>query len=1149
MRQGYFHITIFLLVFWLPTKAQLVGGEAFLKGNYIEVGISTCGSYGTSGDVPASGGYHSRNGFNNGMGFVADIGKDGFNVGNPNFCGDYFLPGAPVEGWGIEINGQNYINTNTSIITGGICSSFDIPGTIISYDTIDTFTLCAIWMGRVNGMDITQRTCFHMDSLYFTTEVRFCNDTTIKLRNIYYARNLDPDNDQTLSSNFSTVNTIVSQPSLSSPDALVTATGTVNAGCYLGLGARDGRAKVTYGGFNMSLNISDYFLGNPPYMQSGTNTADEAISIGFNIGDLDTNQCVCFSFAYILDPNQLDNALNATASVLLFADSVNITGNPRAAVCTGSDSLLLTLKSLVDENIDWHWSPATGLSDTVGDSIKAYPSTTTTYTITGNGNFGLCDALTRQVTIYFDTIPLKVIDTVACRNSPFQLNLSNLIEGASYLWLPGTGLDDSTISNPTITLDSTITYTLIGTTTNGCIDSNIIIIEADSTINIDAGDDIIVCEMRELIIGGSPTADSLVEVLWTPINDQNRLLNRSTHNPTFNATVDTFWFLGIPFFIPIPDTIFYEVQEQKCFGSDTMMIAVLQQDPEINGLRDNYCPISDIDTAHLSPFGGTLSGMGLMDSIFDPASIPVGGPYYIEYAITDTASFDSVCITIDTFIINIIALDTPEILGLDSAYCANAPIDNLTLNPAGGSLSGPGINGNSFNPQTANIGLDTISYIYINNLSGCTSFDTVQTIVIDIPTGNIVVDSFTCSDSANIVFIGDTGAIVTYNWNFDFGSSTISGSEEGPYWIKWTPRGIRNIQLNASDTNNCSISISKPINVVALIGNTISGLDSTYCANGLGDSLILDPTGGIIIGAGIDSIFFNPSLANIGENVIVYHYTDSSTNCSSSDTLNTFVFNTPSGNIILDSFTCTDESIISFTGDTNSIIQYNWNFDTTSSIISGSNQGAYIIQWGLRGEKKIQLLITDSNNCSILISDTIDVVNLIANATTIDSSIIISENTTLHVSAMPEEDIYTYQWEPSQSLDCTNCSTTIANPTDSTMYIVKVTHDQHGCIVYDTLLIAVDNRVIFEIPSAFTPNGDNENDEFLIIGQGLIDDIQFKVLNRWGDIVFETNSLEKGWDGTFQGKQQPIGSYNYIISVTDYLGMAYEKAGQFTLIR
>ncbi|HMX04269.1 MAG TPA: hypothetical protein PKE14_06340, partial [Chitinophagales bacterium] len=78
-------MVVFSLFTINSATAQIVGANVFLKGNYVEVGINTCGAYGTPSAPPA--GYHPTEG---GLGFVADWESDGWGSGTPVYCGDYF---------------------------------------------------------------------------------------------------------------------------------------------------------------------------------------------------------------------------------------------------------------------------------------------------------------------------------------------------------------------------------------------------------------------------------------------------------------------------------------------------------------------------------------------------------------------------------------------------------------------------------------------------------------------------------------------------------------------------------------------------------------------------------------------------------------------------------------------------------------------------------------------------------------------------------------------------------------------------------------------------------------------------------------------------------------------------------------------------
>jgi len=94
------------------------------------------------------------------------------------------------------------------------------------------------------------------------------------------------------------------------------------------------------------------------------------------------------------------------------------------------------------------------------------------------------------------------------------------------------------------------------------------------------------------------------------------------------------------------------------------------------------------------------------------------------------------------------------------------------------------------------------------------------------------------------------------------------------------------------------------------------------------------------------------------------------------------------------------------------------------------------------------------------------------------------------------------------------------------------------------------------IPNAFTPNGDSLNETFKPIGLSIFsgsDNSQlkydFKIYNRWGQMIFETNDVKKGWDGTYKGVNVPMDVYVYIIDAHGFNAEKFYIRGQVTLIR
>jgi gliding motility-associated-like protein len=143
-----------------------------------------------------------------------------------------------------------------------------------------------------------------------------------------------------------------------------------------------------------------------------------------------------------------------------------------------------------------------------------------------------------------------------------------------------------------------------------------------------------------------------------------------------------------------------------------------------------------------------------------------------------------------------------------------------------------------------------------------------------------------------------------------------------------------------------------------------------------------------------------------------------------------------------------------------------------------------------------------------------------------------------------------YKWSPANgTINNPNISNPIATPTDSVTTYTVYGMTEFGCLDSAHIKVYVDQDVKDFAPSGFTPNGDGKNDVFRLIGMRFHKLVDFRIYNRWGEKVFQTSNIEDGWDGSYKGVPQDLGTYMYEIIVALPNGLNKSYKGNVTLIR
>jgi trimeric autotransporter adhesin len=126
------------------------------------------------------------------------------------------------------------------------------------------------------------------------------------------------------------------------------------------------------------------------------------------------------------------------------------------------------------------------------------------------------------------------------------------------------------------------------------------------------------------------------------------------------------------------------------------------------------------------------------------------------------------------------------------------------------------------------------------------------------------------------------------------------------------------------------------------------------------------------------------------------------------------------------------------------------------------------------------------------------------------------------------------------------------NSTPGTYEILLIATSQFGCIDSATALVTVVEELIFYVPNTFTPDGDEYNNSFKPVFTSGFDPMDYNLIifNRWGEILFESNNSEVGWDGTYLAEMVKDGVYVWKIEFkTSRNDARRTEVGHVTMLR
>jgi gliding motility-associated-like protein len=377
-----------------------------------------------------------------------------------------------------------------------------------------------------------------------------------------------------------------------------------------------------------------------------------------------------------------------------------------------------------------------------------------------------------------------------------------------------------------------------------------------------------------------------------------------------------------------------------------------------------------------------------------------------------------------------------------------------------------------------------------------------------------------CNGSITTIISGGTPSY-TYAWN----PGSISGSG-----------GINlcagNYSVTVTDSNGCTVSESATLINPALL--SITGTVTPASCNNVADGAInTTTTGG------------TPSLTAPG-------YTWQWSGGSAATTAN--LSNILTGNytvIVSDSRNCTDTA--NFTVVSTITVSVNAGKDTTACaigtlVLNGTVSSGTNVQWLQLPNPPVTIVgVTPSvtvtpalgttqyvligQNGACTNSDTVKVTSNVLPVPEAGNSTSTFTGVSVSIGGSPTNSSGgTITWSPGAGMSDSTMANPIVSPTITTTYTVFETNS-NGCKGWDTVTVTI--LPTFVIPNGFSPNGDGYNDIWQIDYIYLFPDCEIEVFNRWGEPLFYSRGYNTPWNGTYNGKPVPVGTYYYLIRLHD----------------
>ena len=411
---------------------------------------------------------------------------------------------------------------------------------------------------------------------------------------------------------------------------------------------------------------------------------------------------------------------------------------------------------------------------------------------------------------------------------------------------------------------------------------------------------------------------------------------------------------------------------------------------------------------------------------------------------------------------------------------------------------------------------------YVLTVSDANACTITQSVVITQPSAISLSTSITdiiCTNSnVGAIDLTSNGGTVPYLFQWSNGASTqnISGLTSGQY------------SVTVSDANNCQTSVSAEVNAT-------TGLQLNSVASNVSCNAANDGCGQISVNGGTapyDYLWSNgaavDSICGLAPGIYFVTVTDNgNVECIGTDTIEIFEPAALQTNANITDLGCNSLGAIDISANGGvAPYNFNWQNGATTQDLTALGAGNY------------DLTVSDANACNTTLSITLTAPLLPQISAYIglpgvsDSSITQNQGIEVNAGFDQSGQGVSYSWAsfPSNLIfDNADSSVAIVNAVDIGLYnIILTATSSEGCIATDTIRLSVNPELDPKIPNAFSPNNDGTNDFFSVVGLDSDYIKEFKVYNRWGQLVYD--NLTGSWDGTYNGSEQVRDTYLYVIS-------------------